>query len=202
MKDNESALQEVKVSLKDVENLREEAAQLLTIEEIRALLDTFILKYKNQDFIHEELIKLQDEINVLENQKNEYGSGLELIRNNEEEITIKINVERAKLEDEGRATLQSERELMMVGSEVSLLEEEIRRLNSNKVIIEEEQNIYKIDLQELAMLLGQDLLSFETLSLENQDLENLNTRTIQHERKRFMERLKIRLEEAGVANYC
>jgi chromosome segregation ATPase len=193
--DNEQAVREIKISIRDIEDLRNEIGGIESIEEIRRKIDAFILKYRNVENISEELTNLREELNKLEVQKAELTEILEKILNDERQAKEHIDEERRKFEASRIESLEAERELMKVESEIHDKEEEIKRMRSERNLLEEEKNILRSDLEEAGMLLGRAVLDFELITAT--DVAN---RSAQHERKRNIERLKIRLEEAGVAN--
>lgn len=193
--ENEQSIKEIKISLKDIEDLRSEIGAIESIEEIRQKLDSFILKYKNEKNISENLVALREELNLLEKTKNEHLKLLEDIQKVELRTKDQIESERKKYEAERVEGIQAERELMRVEAEIAHKEDEMNRVVGDQGLLSEQKAILKSDIEEAAMLLGRAVLDFEIITAN--DIEN---RQIQHERKRTIERLKIRLEEAGVAN--
>lgn len=195
--EDEAANRDIRISLKDIEHLREKVFETATLEEAKKLLDQFISKYKDAHDVHEELVSLKEELAKLEKTKYGHVSELNSLKKREEVLGLSANEERKKLEESGKQTLERERALMHIESELREKEEDVKRIEDESSVFEEEKTMLKADLQELTLLLGRDVLGFEELTVSIEDVQD---RAAQHERKRTMERLKIRLEEAGIAN--
>lgn len=195
--EDESSVKDIKISLREIENLREKVFVTESIEEIKKLLDHFISKYKEEKSVLTDLIELKDELAKLERNKYSHHAELDQIRKKEESLTLQIQEERRKAESKQKQSFETERALMHVESDLHNKEEEVRRIEAESRVFEEEQAMLKADLQELGLLLGREVLSFENIEIMPNEIME---RPIQHERKRSMERLKIRLEEAGIVN--
>lgn len=192
---DENQAKEIRIALKDVKELKDEIFNLSTFEEAKRLIEQFIQKFQTQKNVQEELISLREEMNHLENKRAGLLSDLSKFQNLENEIQNNIKSERSQREKEMQDSFEAERELMRIENEIHDKEELIKRIKVEEEAWEEVKAVLKNDLQEISMLLGRDVLSFENLPSENTD-----DRNIQHERKRIIERLKIRLEEAGITN--
>jgi chromosome segregation ATPase len=193
---DENQIQEIKVSLREIEYLRDEVFKIESLEEAKNLLNKFISKYKEEKQIHQELISLKKELEILEENKVRLQNDLVGIQEREADFVSEIRQERMKGEEKKRQSMDSERELMLLQSLIRESEEQQKRITMEEEMLNETKAILKIDLEELAFLLGRDILSFENLESSNESEE----RSVQHERKRSMERFKIRLEEAGISN--
>jgi len=101
---------------------------------------------------------------------------------------------RARLESEKDASRDAERELFAAMARRSELESALAGLRAREELLAREEETYRMELREAGALLGTALnLSVEVVFDEE-------GREAQLERRRKLERLKIRLEESGMSN--
>ncbi len=125
----------------------------------------------------------------------------------ESRITGEIAALRTSLESEKDASREAERELFAAMSRRSELELILARLRAQAETLERESNALKQELGEAGAFIGRLVYDYEVFEVRSQngaplaDEEIANEpRSHQEERRKKIERLKIRLEESGLGN--
>jgi chromosome segregation protein len=125
----------------------------------------------------------------------------------QQELTS-IEKEREVLEGKVKATekaeVQSSYELLSLEREMVSLQSEAARLQSlvsqsavKKQYLSDEESLFKQDVTELAHLCGRQILEYEQLSAEIEK-STFEDRTVQKEARRVLERMRMRIEDAGL----
>ncbi len=138
----------------------------------------------------------------------------ELKRLEEEEVRVAgaIRDLRHEIESEKDASREAERELFAAMARRSELEAVLSGLTAREGALAREADRFKTDIAEAAALAGHGLLEYESYEVRGADGERLSDadifddlpaggqgRATQEERRHKIERLKIRLEEAGAS---
>jgi chromosome segregation protein len=125
----------------------------------------------------------------------------------ESRITEEIATLRRALEGEKDASREAERELFSAMSRRSELEGILARLRAQAEILEREQSALKQELGEAGAFIGRLVYDYETFEVKSASGAPLSDaeiagepRTQQEDRRKKIERLKIRLEESGLGN--
>lgn len=171
------------ISLENVESI------VSVLTNIKKKLDTF---YHKEEVIKQESIEDNLEYKEMEKAKNEILAEIERLQNEEKQILDVIS-ELKKKDDESQALYRdSERilyELMREKNEVTS--------NTHSLTFEEEKlslikNAFDMELTEAGVLIGREIISFA----ETKTDEEIN-RQSQEELRRKIERIKIKIEDAG-----
>ncbi|MDQ5955151.1 MAG: chromosome segregation protein [Patescibacteria group bacterium] len=125
----------------------------------------------------------------------------------ESRIAGEIAALRTALESEKDASREAERELFGAMSRRSELELILARLRGQAEVLERESNALKQELGEAGAFIGRLVYDYETFEVKNASGAPLaddeiasEQRAHQEERRKKIERLKIRLEESGLGN--
>ncbi len=125
----------------------------------------------------------------------------------EERVAQLMHKLQSEIEGEKEANREAERELFAAMAERSGVESMLATLRSREELLSHEQERYRTELGEAGVLLLRDAQRYETYVVHNDHGEPLSDaeifeedRTKQEERRRKLERLKIRLEEIGAGN--
>ncbi|HEY4503891.1 MAG TPA: AAA family ATPase, partial [Candidatus Paceibacterota bacterium] len=182
------------VYLKDVEEVVKKATLLESIFEIKKMLLEFISIYKRKED-SEDIREIQTNLSSLNSRKNDLESSLEKIDEQEKIKTIEYNKLRQKIEKEKDSNRDAEKDVFRIIAR----QNEIRGiLNGIKTredkIFSEEQNL-KAELKEAYMLIGR-----ESMDYKNTVINFSEARNVQIERKKAIDRLKIRIEDSGTGN--
>ncbi len=139
--------------------------------------------------------------------KEELEQQLTQLIEEERVVTEKVTHLRTSLESEKDASREAERELFAAMARRSELETKLNGLRSRREMIEREEVAFKNEVGEAAAIVGRAVADFEDVVVSTQgggiatDVQIADEeRPAQIERHKKIERLKIRLEEAGLGN--
>ncbi len=184
------------VKVREVERLAEEVFLLTDIEAIFRKIKDFVALFKNkvdlesiEDLrmrsldLDRELAKLDSELQQKEAKLREFSDTY---------ANVKASIER-----ENNSQREAEKTIFRISAEQSEVRSklELMREKERQLRIEEEEFLNQV--REGSTLLGQAVLSFE--QIDTMTLTTDDSRDRQIERKRELEKMKIRLEELGGA---
>lgn len=139
----------------------------------------------------------QDDERKLASKKLELEQELYILQSQEQHTTESTAALRKKIESEKDQNREAERELFAAMARRSELGATIAMLRAKEELIIHEREDFKAELGEAGALLGRDILAYETYKLSGVD----EVRGAQSERRRKIERMKIRLEESGAGQH-
>ncbi len=130
---------------------------------------------------------------------------LEQVQQREVEASAALAAARQDLEQQSNQHHESERTLFSQLGRERELQQEVRSIETELQVIERDRDEFKRELQEAVTLLGRGASDYLSYVVKNEagepqpDEEIMSEdRQVQRERRRNLERLKIRLEELGV----
>lgn len=125
----------------------------------------------------------------------------------EERVAQAIHALQSEIENEKDANREAERELFAAMAERSGVESMLAGIRSREDILHQARENYRLELQEAGVLLLRDAQRYESYVVRDAGGEALSDAEIfeeerarQEERRRKLERMKIRLEEIGAGN--
>lgn len=128
------------------------------------------------------------------------------ISNKEEEFTEQYNALKVSIEAESQESREAEREVFRIVGAQRECENALQRIDGELHVLERDRNEFKRELQEAVSLIGSGAsryFGFEIID-DGKVVSNAaiaqEERTVQRERRRELEKMKIRLEELGGAN--
>lgn len=131
---------------------------------------------------------------------------LEGVRTEGERVTAALAALRARIEGEKDAMSEAQRELFEAMAKRSALEATIAQLRGKEQLLEREEQALRSELAEAGVLVGAAIAEWESYvvleggeRLSDADIAG-EDRARQEDRRRKIERMKIRLEEAGLGN--
>ena len=192
-------LRDVEEIVGKIENLRSisDASQLFT--EVINLLKTFITGHRsNTDsaFIGE----ASQEIQKLSQEKSSIEIKIEEIKNKEKELTLSYQNLREIIEKEKDTDREAEKNIFKIIARQNEIRNSISILNSRLEIINRQEASFKQELGEAGIMVGREAVDYrEEMSKITTDLHTQNSRQEQDERKKKIERSKIRLEDYGAS---
>ncbi|MEI7720048.1 MAG: AAA family ATPase [bacterium] len=146
---------------------------------------------------HEELLE----------KKTRLENELQEIQKKEGSLRAEVSVLRLQIEGEKDENRSAERELFVAMSRRSELEVALARLEARAQALVEDEARFKAECGEAAALMGRAVMEYENTVLYAQSGDMVTDadmvdedRTVQGERRRKLERQKIRLEEAGLGS--
>lgn len=185
------------VTLKEVEDLEKELSNFTEVSKIFDKIRSFILKHKNKfDSNYSDELRQKNE--NLKNKKMEVDEKIEYSTVALHELSAKYQTIKNSIEREKDSSREAEKDIFRISGEqnqhrskITLIEMEERSLRS----IEDD---WKREAQEAGALLGSAILGFEKDTLENIEFENYEKG--RDEKRRELEKMKIRLEELGAGS--
>jgi len=214
------------ILLKEVEDLEVEISAYSEISKIIEKIREFISKHKaNLD--DKNLEELTSVNKKLEKEKNEVEEKIKNIDISINDLNFEYQKIKTSIEKEKDSSREAEKNIFRISSERSEIRARFDLLNEKKHRLEIEENDWKREIAEGGVLLGTSILGFENDKLENQqesfssesprissstevDSARLSSQNFlagsteprekQEERRRELEKMKIRLEELGRAD--
>lgn len=210
------------VLLKEVEELEKEISSFSEISKIIEKIRNFIAGHKT-NFDNKNLDELVSINQKLENQKREVEDKIKNIDVSLNELNSEYQKIKSSIEKEKDSSREAEKNIFKISSERSETRAKFDFLNEKLHRLGVEDNDWKREIQEGGVLLGTAILGFENeelespqesfssesprvalsgstrLSSENFPAGLIEPREKQEERRRELEKMKIRLEELGGA---
>ncbi|MFT5352483.1 MAG: chromosome segregation ATPase [Candidatus Paceibacteria bacterium] len=164
------------------------------LTKIRNTFKTFIEEYQStsenvSNHFDDDLIKLEQSkkelVGLIE------GFGLKM-----KQLSEKVNTIKKEIDDNKVGTLEAEKRVFELISRKSETESVINRLNIESDNLNRDEDEYKRELAEAGTLIGREILGFEDLHISKEEIM-LEDRNEQYERRRKLEKMKIRVEELG-----
>jgi chromosome segregation ATPase len=205
-KENKNQVEQKMVYLRDLEELRKTIDQFAAEAEKKTdagAIKSLIFKIRDlfKNFIESNRTKreeanvqdLENELADLHNQKKEVDQKLqkqisEETKLNQDYLRLKDEVEKGK-----DSSLEAERKLLQIMAHQNELHAALNLLKGTEEKLTLEEADFKRELGEAAALLGREISDYRSLSLSAME----EPRSEQLERRRYIEKIKIRLEEAG-----
>lgn len=148
----------------------------------------------------------QRELQDLQNTQKQCEIEITAVEKKEALLTTQYDALKASIEAEQSESRNAEREVFRIVGEQRECENAINRIEQELSVLERDRGEFKRELQEAVALIGakaSGYFNFEILSdgnaVTNKEIAN-EDRQIQKDRRRELEKLKIRLEELGGVN--
>jgi chromosome segregation protein len=188
----------------DEAELQEDSATLKSIlRGIRDMLGNFITHNRTQT--DTSLIgQSEEEIRDLKNQKEEIQIKITATQEAERILTEQYTALQVEIEREKDKNRDAEKAVFRIMAEQNEIISQLHTIESHEEKLRIIEADFNRELQEAAVLVGRNVLGFDTVKILAADgfelpLENivLEPRTAQDDRRKAIERIKIRLEDAG-----
>ncbi len=189
------------VYLKDVEEVVSKIEALSSISDVKSLfsevvstLKTFIGRHKTK--VESSLVgESEKELVNLSNKKDLLDSELLKAKNQEQGLVSKYNKLKENIEKEKDTNRDAEKEVFRIIARQNEVRSVISRLESELLSITRLEEDMKRRLGEAGMYLGRDAVDFKNI----EDASSLaSDRKSQEDRKHNIEKINIRLEDAGL----
>ncbi len=189
-KEVEHAVGHTSKRLQDLQTSNDIAYIKTGLGEVLSTLSEFIETHSahcdvNTEDEEKEITRVTGRIKDLE---NEIGAVGELESNLDKDYAqIKIEIEREKDKN-----VEAEKAILTIMSRQNELRGELNRINSDQERLKIEETDFNREIEEAGMLVGRTALDYT-----NVEQINLDPRQVQTDRRRAIEKIKIRLEEMG-----
>lgn len=164
------------------------------IERIITALSKFINEKKKTDSENSFERGIETEIGKLEESRHKLAIDLDQIEGKRKKVKSEYEAFRKMREEETSRGREAERELFSLMNRRTELNSEIFALRAREEELHREEEAFKAELVEAEALLGVSVLRYK-----NEETPIAAERSLQIEARKKLERLKIRLEEAGGA---
>ncbi len=182
----------------DLENIKK------LVSEVKEMCSSFIERYKTGE-VEDTTSGLEEEIALLSSKKTTLEAQVKDVLSKEADETARYRVVQADIEKEKDSSRDAERALFRIVS----LQNEVRAQLSLVKMREEKLKLEEADFErektEGAVLIGRSVYLFEHSEIKNAEgvvlsdtLLLTEPRSVQEDRRKNIEKLKIRLEDAGV----
>lgn len=173
---------------------------------IRTLISDFIAQNKTQrdDSQKQEYLR---EIEKLQTEKGEIEKQIAVLRDSEARLNNQYLQIKSDIEKEKEGGLEAEKAILKIMTRQNEINAQFSTLRALEEKLSIESEDFKREIHEAGILIGRDALDYDNVALKD-DAGNMLTveavvneqRSVQLERRRAIEKIKIRLEESGVGS--
>ncbi len=204
LKDVENVAREVYERMQNAEALEDSETLKSILRGIKELLGNFISHNRTQTDT-QVLTLAAEEIEKLRTERNMASDKLTALDRDEREATdgyIRLKADIEKEKDSSRDAEKAVFRIMAEQNETISILNQIKNQEERVRMIQEE---FTRELQEAATIIGRSVLSFDAYVIDSErmisDDEIIHeSRTLQEDRRKSIERIKIRLEDAGIGS--
>ncbi len=165
------------------------------LNKIKDLLRDFVSN--NKDHVDESAQKeLEVEINNLRQSKAEADTNFLNLKNKEAGFTFDYNAVKDEIEKEKDSNRDAEKAVFRIMAEQNEINTRLATLQNREERLIADENNFKQELTEAGVLVGLDAVRYKDIILEMV----VEERNQQEERRKNIERLKIRIEDAGIGS--
>jgi len=163
------------------------------LSKIRNLLREFIDKNKTAENDSSQK-ETEQEIADLRQKKTKADNELTVLKNKETDFTAKYNTVKNEIEKEKDSNRDAEKAVFRIMAEQNDINTKLASLQNREERLQIDENNFKQELTEAGVLGGVEAVRYKDLSLEITSEERIH----QEERRKHIEKIKIRLEDAGI----
>jgi chromosome segregation protein len=185
-------------SVSDVEALQ------ATVQRMQTHVHQFAETLREDEVTQEKITQLRKEYGTLEKEVHELEVQVKEAQSTEESTHAELTEWRTAQQQAAKAAQDATKELYEKKTQLSERQADLRRLEHEHELIERERQLFKDDLQEAVALLGRGAAEYFNHELTDAEGNSVPPDTVieedrakQRERKRALEKQKIRLETLG-----
>lgn len=172
-------------------------AMRAALEEISQATEHFASTIRKEEV--GELPELQKDASEKQRQIDELRASLSTADTTEKALRARVQAMRKEMDDARAAGRDAERELFALMTERSEVEKAIMAVHAKEAQLAREEDEFKREREEGAVLIGRDILTYEEYEVDTADVFS-EERALQEDRRRRLEKMKIRLEEQGLGS--
>jgi chromosome segregation protein len=183
------------VYLRDVESMVREILTLESVSEIRKIVSQFISHHRGADAQSAAVIHdLEKEIGHLETKKAGLEGTYKQASEKELEAQEAYTAVKEKIEHEKDTNREAEKDVFKIIARQNEVRGIVNALKIQEDRLAFEEEAYKRELQEAYAIVGREAVQYDDLIL------GLEERSAQEERRKQIEKNKIRIEDSGAGN--
>lgn len=192
-----SELVEIKNKISEFDSESESVSDISTLRALIKKISDLVKEFlNNKTEGNDSLSEIKSEIQKNQNRSEEIKTTLEKIKEKENTAREEIKLFRQKLDEDKSSSLEAEKRIIVLMSEKNQLQQEVSKHAVALDILNRDENAFKQELTEAAVLAGREVLDYENLEIAQVII--LQDRDTQLERRKKLERMKIRVEESGI----
>jgi chromosome segregation protein len=148
----------------------------------------------------------EEELQTLAKEQSHLEKEIAEVEKKETKLTSEYEAIKQSIEAESKESREAEREVFKIVGEQRECENQLVRIDQELSVLERDRNEFKQELQEAVSLIGSGASRYFSFEILNDGVAVSNKiiveedRQVQKERRRNLEKLKIRLEEIGGVN--
>lgn len=191
------------IRLKDVEDFARDLER--EIKEGRTLIETIVdrifsfIKSRKDSADSSIVVEAEKMIEKLKIEKNRLENEIKSVTDKEAKERNKYEELKRDIEKEKDSSRNAEKDVFRIMSEENELISKLGALNARLDVLRKDEEEFKRELAETAGLIGSNAIRFQSIDIGNIETAVAEDRSVQEERKREISKLKIRLEDAGIA---
>lgn len=202
----ENITRSINLELSEAESSSDISLIKSILNKIKILIKDFIEKNRSTDDLSSTQ-ELEAEINSLKKKKTEIDTQLIKHVDEERKLQAQYNLIKEEIEKEKDSNRDAEKAVFRIVAEQNEINAKLATLNNREEKLIIDNNNFKQELTEAGVLVGLEAVRYQDFSVFNGGNVSLSTEEIatedrakQEERRRNIERIKIRLEDAGVGS--
>ncbi|MSR71463.1 MAG: hypothetical protein EXS50_02195 [Candidatus Taylorbacteria bacterium] len=193
-KDVELLIKRVDVFLEEGERETDIGVMKMVLNKIKTILREFVTNNKGSD-LNTNIVEHEKEIKRLKNQKDSLDKELVSIDNEIEKYSRQYKTLQTSIEKEKDSNRDAEKDVFRIMASQNELHGIVNSLRAQEKILLHEEEAFKRELAEAYMLVGRESSDYASLTFPIEE-----SRLSQEERRKAIEKIKIRLEDSGAGN--
>jgi chromosome segregation ATPase len=203
-------LRDVEAVAKNIEILAGESEGISSIEEIKVLVQK--IKDELRAFVEhnkgvvstDSITSYENDLNDLQTKRTELEDKIISIGKEEVSFREKIGFVKNEIDKDKEGSMEAEKNIFKIMARQNELFSVVNTLRGEENRLQLEEEEFKRELQEAYVLAGREAVNYDEYEIKNVDGEVINdenmlleNRALQHDRRRNIEKIKIRIEEMG-----
>lgn len=193
-----SEIEDLKLKIEEKSNSISESSDINFLKnlifDIKSLISDFIKERRG--FSSSENGSFDIDINNLNNKKKEVDEKIEELNSQERELEKEIITLRREIESSKTDMLDAERKVFELQTEKSEFENKLNRISLKRESLNRDEEEFRRELQEAIILAGREAINYESAKIKREEAI-IEERYKQLDRRRELEKMKIRVEEIG-----
>ena len=194
----ETLVNDSKIAIEEAESSPSLESLRHAFSKVREMFAKFVAKHK-QATSSEVIDNLKSELKGLQEQKKTFDESVVSASASVNEYLALYESKRREFEKAKDDTREAEKEIFKIIARQNEVRAHLDKINVEERQVISDEEALKSDMQELSALAGFEVLHFNDIDLPSSSLSHEEERHNQHDQRKQIERLKIRLEEMGVS---
>lgn len=191
-------LNRLKKEIDELESQSQNTNDVSTLSDILRKITGAVRNFlENKTQQNESTDEITQDIEKHTTRQKQIREQLSEISNSEQRLRDKIVELRRQLEEDKSSSLEAEKSIIKLMSEKNEIQQEISRHAVAIDNLARDEEDFKQELVEAATLVGREVLEYEN---QEQQIDVTESREIQQDRRKKLERLKIKVEDMGVGS--